>query len=162
MEISSSHQMYVFFLCFLCGLGCGAFFDFQRSIRKLVRAGKFRTAVEDIAFDVLCVSAAVFLGFYFNNGQMRYYQVLGAGSGALFYAAFLSRTVMLVLAKIYRFTARFIIIPFVKVVKATAFPIIKLFELIKKYIRKSKKTFSRILKGIKSRKKHLKKRMKML
>lgn len=162
MEISSSHQIYVFFLCFLSGIGCGVFFDFQRSVRKLSRVGLLRIAIEDIAFDVMCVFAAIWLGFYFNNGQMRYYQVLGAISGALFYAAFLSHAVMRVLGMTYRFAGKFILRPLFNLFKIMSLPFVKLSMLTKALCRKIVKLFLRISKRLKERKKQLKKRMKML
>ena len=109
MEVSSSHQMYVFFLSVLSGLGCGVFFDLQRSLRRLHFAGSIRTTIEDIIFVVVAVGVTIALGFFFNNGQMRYYQVMGSVSGALFYAAFLSRIVMKILKFIYSMFAKIIL-----------------------------------------------------
>ena len=39
MTVSSSQQMTVFLLSILAGIGCGIFFDFQRSIRRVYGSG---------------------------------------------------------------------------------------------------------------------------
>ena len=89
MEVSSTHQLFVFVLCVISGAGCGAFFDVQRSIRKLHFAGTFRIIAEDLLFVIICTAVAILLGYFFNRGQMRYYQIMGLISGALFYIAFI-------------------------------------------------------------------------
>lgn len=162
MEVSSKHQMFVFVLCVISGIGCGILFDIQRSLRKISIAGKIRTTAEDTLFAMACTAVALILGFYFNRGQMRYYQVMGIISGALFYSAFLSRIVMKFLLFTYNFLGKILFRPFVKVIKAILHPVIDIFEILKKKSGKLKRVFHRVLHSISVKKKQLKKRMKML
>jgi hypothetical protein len=101
--------MYVFLLCVLLGLGCGVFFDFQRCVRKKFFAGILRTTLEDILFATLCIGAVIALGFFFNNGEIRYYQILGSVSGALFYAALLSKLVSKIFLFFFGITEKIIV-----------------------------------------------------
>ncbi len=162
MEVSSSHQMYVFLLCVLSGLGCGVFFDVQRSIRSVKRAGNVRTLFEDLLFALICVLTAVAFGYFFNSGQMRYYQVMGFLSGILFYAAFLSRLTMRLMDAVYSAAVKFFIIPAVKFVRMVLVPFRKLFTLAKVFLLKIRRLLRKIFVAFKLKKKILKKRMKML
>ncbi len=162
MEVSSSHQIYVFALYVLSGVLCGAFFDVQRFLRKLHRAGKARTQLEDVLFAFACVGAMLVLSYFFNNGEIRYYQIMGSVSGVLFYAAALSRIFMKILDVLSILIKNLIIKPVIKICCVLFIPIRKIFRIFRKICLKIKKIFLRIGRNIKSRKKRLKKRMKML
>ncbi len=162
MEISSKHQMFVFVLCVISGIGCGLFFDVQRSFRKVSFAGKIRTTAEDILFVLVCIVAALALGFYFNRGQMRYYQVMGIISGALFYAAFLSRITMKLLSLTYKIIEKILVRPLITIIKAIVRPLIGISGILRKKSLRIKGGIHRILHRMSIKKKQLKKRMKML
>ena len=162
MEVSSSQQMHVFLLCLISGIACALFFDVQRSLRKISTAGKVRTAVEDIIFVIICTVIAIAVGFVFNKGQIRYYQIMGLVSGALFYAAFLSRIAMKALKKTYAAINKVIIVPVIAMVKIIILPFKKIYPVLKHVFSKIKIKIMHILRMLKCRKKLLKKRMKML
>ncbi len=162
MEISSKHQLVVFLLSIFSGMACALFFDIQRSLRRLYSAGKVRTTAEDILFAIIVTSVLIGLGFFFNRGQIRYYQIMGALSGALFYAAFLSRSTMRFISGIYKIIYKYFIRPIRKLVRCVLFPVGKLCAFLKSGIIKAKRVKKRILKHTKIRFKALKKRMKML
>lgn len=162
MEVSSSQQIYVFSLSVLLGILCAAFFDIQRFLRKLSLAGTARTMLEDILFAFVCVGVMLGFSYYFNNGEIRYYQIMGALSGALFYAAALSRIFMKVLFVLFKVIKNLLIRPLVKICLILLKPVKKLVSLIEKYILRLRRKFLSFIRNIKKRKKHLKKRMKML
>lgn len=162
MQVSSSHQLYVFLLSVLSGIGCGVFFDFQRSLRRLRFAGGIRTTVEDIIFVLVAMGVTISLGFFFNSGQMRYYQVLGGVSGALFYAAFLSPKVMKLLRFIYIIFGKIIVKPIVKLIRLFSIPVRRIWQFVKTSWKKMKKQKNKVIRSIRKRKKCLKKRIKML
>ncbi len=162
MEVSSSHQMYVFALYLLSGMLCGAFFDVQRFLRRLHRAGRTRTQLEDVIFATVCVGAMLGLSYFFNNGEIRYYQIMGSISGALFYAAALSRIFMKTLNVISNLIKHIIIRPVIKICSVLLIPIRKIFRLCRKSCMKTKRIFLRVGRKIKTRKKSIKKRIKML
>lgn len=162
MEVSSLHQLYVFLLSVMSGIGCGVFFDFQRSLRRLRFAGSIRTTIEDIIFVLFAMGAAISLGFFFNNGQMRYYQVLGGVSGALFYAAFLSSKVMKLLGAVFAIFEKIIVKPIVKLIKILIVPVRRMSLLVKTGWKKMKRKKKKVARSIRKRKNCLKKRIKML
>lgn len=162
MEVSSSHQIYVFVLYVISGVLCGAFFDVQRFLRKLYKAGQTRTQLEDILFAVVCVGAMLTLSYFFNNGEIRYYQIMGSISGALFYAAALSRIFMKILNVLFVLIKKLIIRPIIKICLVLFIPIRKIFRFCRKICLKIKKRLFIIVRNIKKRKKRLKKRIKML
>lgn len=162
MEVSSSHQMYVFLLCLALGIGCGVFFDFQRSIRKIFFAGVLRTTLEDILFVFLCIGAVLALGFFFNNGELRYYQILGCVSGALFYAAFLTRWVTKLFSLFYSITEKIIVKPFIKICTLALIPARSFCTVVKRLLKKLKAVCTKVLHALKNNLKMLKKRIKML
>ena len=84
-EGSSRHQLDVFFLCIFAGILCGIFFDLQRSVRKISCKGRIITTIQDLLFALFYVGVALFVGFNFNHGEVRYYQVLGVFFGILLY-----------------------------------------------------------------------------
>ena len=162
MEVSSSHQIYVFSLSVILGMSCGAFFDVQRFLRKINSAGTLRTTIEDILFAILCVVIMLGSGFMINNGEIRYYQVMGAVSGMLFYAAFLSHTFLKILAFFFRITVNLFVNPLIKIIRILMIPIKKFASFIKKRTARIKNKFKSIKRSAKKRKKLIKKRVKML
>lgn len=162
MEVSSKHQLFVFAVYVISGMGYGAFFDAQRSIRKVFGAGKIRTLFEDLLFVLVCTAAAIMAGFIFNRGQMRYYQVMGLISGVLFYAAFLSTFTMKILGRLYFLISKLILKPIVMTIKIILTPFLKIYLIFKAVYINIKAYFLNILRVMKKRKNKVKKRMKML
>ena len=162
MEISSTHQMYVFCWCIVSGILCGIFFDLQRFLRKVRFAGGLRTTLEDILFALVSIGVILGFGFYFNNGEIRYYQVMGSISGAMFYAAFLSRFVMGIFMTAYRLFNALILKPVIRIILVLLMPVKKLLYILKKFYGRVKRLVVKALRGVKLQKKRLKKRMKML
>ncbi|MBQ8807830.1 MAG: spore cortex biosynthesis protein YabQ [Clostridia bacterium] len=162
MEVSSSHQMYVFVLCILSGMVCGVFFDLQRFMRRVRFAGGVRTMLEDSIFVVICITLTIGMSFFFNNGEIRYYEIMGLVSGALFYGACLSRIVMKILQTVFDLIYRFIVKPLVKICTFMLIPFRKMLCVLKRLWQKIRKFFARFLRGLKTHRKRRKKRTKML
>ncbi len=162
MEVSSSHQIYVFSLSVILGMACGAFFDVQRFLRKISSAGTVRTTLEDILFAILCVSIMLGSSFMINNGEIRYYQIMGAVSGMLFYAALLSRTFLKILAFIFRVTVNLVVKPLIKIIRLLMIPVKKIVALLKRRMARIKNKLKGVKRSVKKRKKLIKKRIKML
>lgn len=137
MEVSSSHQLDVFFLCVLTGIICGVFFDLQRSIRKIYFTGRIITTLEDILFVLFYVGIALFVGFNFNHGEVRYYQVLGIAFGILLYLLLFSAFVM----KIMQIFGKAF---YISIIKPLVFLYVRLFALLKKLFSALAKMLKRI------------------
>ena len=162
MEVSSSHQIYVFSLSVLLGMGCGAFFDVQRFLRKISFATTLRTTLEDILFTLLCIMIMLGSGFLINDGEIRYYQVLGAVSGMLFYAAFLSHIFLKILSAVFAIIKNLILKPLFKAVRILMLPISQIASFARKRFVRIKNILKTMKKSAKKRKKLIKKRIKML
>lgn len=162
MEVSSSHQLDVFFICVLSGIVCGIFFDLQRSVRKISCRGRTVTTLQDLLFALFYVGVALFVGFNFNHGEVRYYQVLGVVFGVLLYLLLFSSLVM----KIIELVGKAF---YISVIKPLGFVIGRLFNLGKRLFSLLVKAHKRIKVVLrigyniqKNNIKWLKKRMKML
>ncbi len=162
MLVSSSHQIYVFSLFIILGIVCGALFDVQRFLRRKSFAGDVRTTVEDIVFTALFIGIMLGASFVVNSGEIRYYEIMGAVSGILFYAAFLSRIFLKILGFVFETIEKLFVKPLVKIALLFIAPIKKAAHRIKKRFVKLKRKLKSIKKGAKKRKKIIKKRVKML
>lgn len=162
MEVSSLSQLYVFMVSLGSGMLCGMFFDIQRSLRKKLHAGEWRTALEDVIFILFCIGITLSVGYFFDEGAIRYYLILGSISGALFYAAFLSGIFMKIYGKTLDLIVKLILVPAKKIFKSALCPIKKICLLRKRFSAKKRKVVKNILSKLKSRRKKLKKRIKML
>ncbi len=162
MEVSSLSQLYVFAISLGAGVLCGMFFDIQRSLRKKLHAGEWRTALEDVIFILFCIGITLSVGYFFDEGAVRYYLILGSISGALFYAAFLSGIFMKICGEILDLIVKLILVPAKKIFKSALYPIKKIWILRKRFSSKRRKIVKNIFSKLKRRTKKLKKRIKML
>ena len=162
MLVSSSHQIYVFSLFILLGMLCGALFDIQRFFRKKHFAGSVRTTIEDIIFTALFIAIMLGASFSVNNGEIRYYEVMGMVSGILFYAAFLSHIFLKILAFISKIIEEFFLKPLVKTARFFISPIKKIAIKTRRRFVWIKRKIKSIKNGAEKRKKIIKKRVKML
>ncbi len=162
MNVSSSHQIYVFSLFVVLGMVCGALFDVQRFLRKKSFAGNVRTTIEDTVFATAFIVIMLGASFALNNGEIRYYEVMGAVSGILFYAAFLSRIFLKILTLIFEVVEKLLVRPLVRTVLFLLSPIKKAALKIKRHFTKLQRRFKSVKKGAKKRRKIIKKRVKML
>lgn len=162
MTVSSTEQLNVFFICIIFGVLSGALFDFGRSLRKAYGGKNALTIAEDTVFTIVYITALIILCYFFDEGRIRYYHILGAIFGILFYSLLLSNVVLKFFCATHMFFIKNILSPFLKLIKMILKPfkllLIKIISLIKKVKRKTK----RILNNIKTRKKRIKKIMKML
>ena len=162
MEVSSSQQVSVFFIYILSGIVCGAFFDTQRFLRRLCGAGKMRTFIEDFFFVSFCVATVIGVGLVFNNGELRYYQFMGAVSGVLFYGVILSGVFTKCLNLLFFLFCKILVKPLMKILGLIMLPVKRLWRMLKVLWKKKIHISKRFSRHRKKRRKHLKKRMKML
>lgn len=162
MEVSSTQQVFVFLLCVVSGVICGMFFDLQRFLRKICAASNIRTTVEDTVFIILCSAVVIGFGFFFNDGEIRLYQLAGTLSGALFYIAALSRPFMWILNLIRRIVETLVLKPFIKICRILYVPVRKIYSLTRRILKKTAKILRGIRNNAAKHRKRLKKRIKML
>ena len=81
-------QEVTFFLhSVIMGLLITFVYDWIRVLRKLARHGSFLTSVEDFLFWLACGIAVFYMLYKENNGVLRWFAVVGAALGMLFYKA---------------------------------------------------------------------------
>ncbi len=85
MELSVSHQAFVFTAMFFCGFPAGMIFDIFRGIRKSVKCSPGVVAAQDIVlwFSELIVVYLVL--FKVNNASVRLYEIIGLVLGIVSY-----------------------------------------------------------------------------
>lgn len=66
-------------------------YDFLRLFRRLLPHGRFWVDMEDLLYWTACFLASFYLLYYGNNGVIRFFAVLGAGTGMLLYGATIGR-----------------------------------------------------------------------
>ena len=162
MQVSSSEQIYIFFVFVFLGMICGAFFDLQRFFRKIVFAGTTRTILEDALFSALCIALIIGMSYHFNNGEMRYYQLMGIISGLLFYVVALSRIFMKICTVMFSFIHTILLRPIAKILLFLMRVVKNFTYKIRKNIVKARRRIAGIKRNVKKRGKLLKKRVKML
>lgn len=162
MRVSSAHQIYVFSLFIVLGMVCGALFDVQRFARRKCGAGSIRTTLEDTVFTIAFTGAMLGAGFVLNNGEIRYYEVMGAISGLLFYAAFLSRFFLKILDVFFGILKKILIRPLVKIAGLFMLPVKKTALKLKRQFTRMGRRIKNVKKTLKNRRKIIKKRVKML
>lgn len=119
MIIPASTQIYYFLCALLGGLIVGLMIDGYRSIRYWSSPRGFMAATSDMLFWILCAIIIFAFFLYANNGDFRYYTIIGMGLGILLYFKLLSRVILKAMrwiiyyiGKAIRITWRVTIFPF--------------------------------------------------
>jgi spore cortex biosynthesis protein YabQ len=131
------HEVYVFLSAMASGLTAGFLYDIIRMKRKALKTKMAMVAFEDIAFWII-TSILIFVTAYVSNqGEIRMYFFLAVLIGVVFYYAFMSRWVILILTFILKITLK----PFILL-----FRLLKpLYNLIFKFIAdKAEKTGNKL------------------
>ncbi len=162
MTVSSMRQMNVLFVSVAVGALCALLFDLQRFFRKKHRTGELLTGIEDFAYALIITFAVIYSGYVCNNGKVRYYQLLGALSGAAVYAVLFSRAANAVFELVFRVVCAVVLKPLALLVCAALRMWEKIFALARKFIRKIEKRAKACVKMLKTGAKSLKKSIKLL
>lgn len=149
----AGNQAYIFMAFSIVGVTIGILFDFFRIIRKTIKTNDFFTYIEDILFWIITGIIIIFSMYYFCDGELRFFMVIGIILGTSIYLFTISRYVI----KISLFFMNIIINP-----------ILAIFRFFKKKILRHifivcinfRKNFIKILKKYKKNRGILKKREK--
>lgn len=79
------NQAYLFLVFSLTGIFIGCLFDFFRILRKLFKTSNLITYIEDILFWILTGIIILYVIWYFNDGEIRLYLLLGLIMGIIIY-----------------------------------------------------------------------------
>ena len=90
----AGNQAYIFMAFSIVGVTIGILFDFFRIIRKTIKTNDFFTYIEDILFWILTGIIIIFSMYYFCDGELRFFMVIGIVLGAIIYLLTISRYVI--------------------------------------------------------------------
>lgn len=140
MDLSVNIQLWQFVYALLFGAFLGVFYDVFRIIRNIINNGKMLIIFEDIIYLFVSSVLTFCFAFFINNGQLRFFIIIGIVLGLIVYYFTVGFIVMksvnfiiLLLKKIFGFVFALIIFPFVKI-----------FILLKPFLRKTLKFFRKI------------------
>ena len=126
MEIFPLLQARLMVLCFLVGAISGIFFDLVRAVaNNLKRRFCFISALcvlTDFLTVLLIGVTLILLSFYFNNGIIRFFSIIGVALGISVYFFSFSRLFLRIfecIIKIFLSILSFVFTPILKIVKKT-------------------------------------------
>lgn len=126
MELSVSHQLYVFCCMILCGMLSGIVFDVFRSVRRCIKCTNGIIAVQDLAFWGVELCMVYITAFKVNNAQMRGYEIIALILGTVFYFTAFSQYIIIILCRITNIVKKFVVLilkPIYNPIKKTCFAI---------------------------------------
>lgn len=96
------HQFFLLFLSFLLGIFIAFFYDIFRALRRTIYHSIKLVAIEDFFFWIFCSFFIFFLLYYYNDGNIRSYTILGIFLGILFYIFICTSHTMVLLLSFFR------------------------------------------------------------
>ena len=133
------NQTYLFLVFSLTGVIIGILFDFFRILRKSFKTSDIITYLEDIIFWILTGFIVLYNIWYFNNGEIRLFMILGIIMGAIIYMLTLSNIIIKIFYEIIN-TLKKIILKLIKILELPFKPIVlickKIYVIIRKIIGK--------------------------
>ncbi len=132
---TATGQLYTFLVFSLSGIVIGIFFDVFRILRKSFKTPDFITYIEDVVFWITTGCFILFLLYYFNNGEIRWYTFLGIFIGIILYILFISKYFIAINVKI---------IQFIKIIlKLISFIVINFKKTFQTFFAKNKNKFQK-------------------
>lgn len=130
----AQNQAYLFLVFTLTGIIIGVLFDFFRILRKSFKTSDLLTYIEDIAFWILTGIIILYNIWYFNDGEIRLFMLLGISIGAIIYALTLSKFIV-TMATIIIKTIKSIFTKLFKIILTPLKPIIQIFSKILTFLK---------------------------
>ena len=125
------NQAYLFLVFSFTGMLIGILFDFFRVLRKTYKTSDVITYIEDILFWILTGILIIYNIWFFNDGEIRLFMILGIIIGALLYTLtisyFVKKIINFIMSKIKIITTFLC-----KIIKKTIEIVIKFTKLLKK------------------------------
>ena len=90
----AGNQAYIFMAFSIVGVTIGILFDIFRIIRKTIKTNDFFTYIEDVLFWILTGIIIIFSMYYFCDGELRFFMVIGIVLGTIIYLLTISRYVI--------------------------------------------------------------------
>ena len=84
------NQAFLFLVFSITGVILGILFDFFRAIRKTFKTSDFWTCIKDVIYSLIAGIIILYNIYFFNNGEIRIFMIIGIIMGALIYTLTLS------------------------------------------------------------------------
>ena len=140
MNFSVSKEVFVFASAAAAGAGLYFLYDLFRLMRRTSSPDSVLVQVQDAVFWILAAGVMFFVILYTNNGIVRFYELLGAGLGALLYGIILSDLILRILTRILLFFSGF----FKKILKILLTPLLFTYNIICRCVRPAVRLFRRV------------------
>jgi len=102
LTININHELYVFFISFICGIICSAIFDFFRISRKRYKQKTFLINISDILFWIISCIICYGCIFFTNSGKIRLYEFIAIAIGGFIYFLLLNRFFNIVFVNFFK------------------------------------------------------------
>ena len=122
-------QTYLFLVFSLTGISIGLLFDFFRVLRKSFKTSDIVTSIGDILFWILTGIIILYNIWYFNNGEIRLFMILGIILGTIIYMLTLSNVILKIFFSILTFLKK-IIMQLLKILEVPFKPIVLIYKKI--------------------------------
>lgn len=135
MELSVSHQLFVFISMTLCGVAAGVIFDLFRAVRRCIKASSGVILTQDLLLWFFELVLVYYTMFKVNNAKIRGYEAIALVIGSVLYFVTVSCYVTKAFSKVISFLLkilRTLLIPLKKVCLILAKPAKKLCSSSKK------------------------------
>jgi len=99
LTTSPIHELWLFFICFLCGGSLGLLFDLFRIPRRLYQVGYGWTFFQDILYFLVAGGLTAYTLFHANAGVLRGFEIFALLMGIVLYLFCLSRFLLPLLMK---------------------------------------------------------------
>ena len=131
----------------LMGLVITFVYDWILILRKLFRHGKFLMSAEDLLYWVVCGLGVFYMLYRENSGVLRWFAVMGAALGMLFYkAAVKNRLVDIMSTCIHK-----IMCLISRLIQIVLNPVKRLFSALRRFVRFLRGRFKKVREFIKKR-----------
>lgn len=94
LQTELTKQIYIFTIFILNGCIIGILFDFFRILRKSFKTNDFITSAQDLFFCIITGILLIYSIFIFNNGEIRFYIILGLIIGLIVYILLFSKYII--------------------------------------------------------------------
>lgn len=122
-------------------------YDWILIFRKLHKHGRILTSVEDLIYWVICGLGVFYMLYKENNGVLRWFAVMGAALGMLFYKGIIKNRFVNIMSTYIHKIMWFIF----RVIQVVLKPVKWLFSAVRRFVRFVRKRLKKVKEFIKKR-----------
>ena len=111
------NQAYIFIIFTIVGILIGFLFDLFRILRKIIKTSDLITYIEDLVFWMLTGLLIISSMYYFCNGELRFFMIIGVILGTIIYLITFSKYVIKIALFFINLAKKIIIVPIIYIFK---------------------------------------------